>query len=394
MPQRKSENSTRVLITGAGLNGLSMALGLAQRGFSCVILDRTPLEDMQKPAFDGRTTAVAAGMKNMLMHLGVWDDMAGHAGLVQTIEVRDGSARPLIFDTAEPMGYILLNEHLRASLLKALQGFKHIRFVSGQLENIQRTPHGFDLKTTGGTISGEFLIGADGRESFVRKWARIPRKTWDYNHTAQVFLIRHEDPHHNTAHEIFLPDGPLAVLPMKDPHTSQVVWSVQHEQVPALKSLGDGDFLGAFNEAFRARLGDVTLASPRLAYPLNYTHAYRYTAERLALVGDAAHGIHPIAGQGLNLGMRDVAAFLELLDQFSLTDPEFLKRYERRRRMDVTTMVFMTDSLTRLFGVRFQPLAKVRQLGISLVGKFPPLQDFFIRRAMGTGSEMPKYFQG
>jgi 2-octaprenyl-6-methoxyphenol hydroxylase len=256
--------------------------------------------------------------------------------------------------------------------------------------------------TDGRTLGAALLVGAEGRNSPTRTAAGIRMAQWRYNHAATIATLGHERPHHNVAHEIFYPTGPFALLPMTDDaegHRSAIVWTVPEAHGAAMRDLPDRAFLAEAEKRMGGMLGALRSASPRSSYPLGFHHTARITAERLALVGDAAHGIHPIAGQGLNLGFRDAAALVEVLVDgarlgLDLGDAQILARYERWRALDSFMVAAATDSLTRLFGLPGRAPRAIRRFGLGAVARIPALKDRFMAEARGETGSLPKLLQG
>jgi 2-octaprenyl-6-methoxyphenol hydroxylase len=268
---------------------------------------------------------------------------------------------------------------------------------------VERGPAGVTATLSDGqTVCAPLLIAAEGRNSPTREAAGITVARWRYDHAAIVGAFHHEHPHGNIAYEIFYSTGPFALLPLPDDeggHRSAIVWTVDADAGPGMLKLSDRAFLHEAEKRMGGLLGRLSGASPRATYPLGFHHAARITAERLALVGDAAHGIHPIAGQGLNLGFRDVAALAEVLVEgkrigMDLGDPQLLARYQRWRGLDTFAVAFATDSLTRLFGIPGRTASAVRRFGISAVNAIPPLKDRFMAEARGESGALPKLLQG
>ena len=388
---------TDICIIGGGMNGLACAIGLAadHPDMSITVVDRESHARILQSSFDGRTTAIAYGMHNMLNNLGVWATIADHAEPITQIKVVDGdSPRSLDFGESgsdNPMGFIVENHIIRKALVKRVQQLDNITCLTGRVaENISDNTVTLDDESS---ISTTLLIGADGRNSFVRKSLRIPARAWQYGQTAMVFIIKHEKPHNGLAFEKFLPQGPLAVLPMKG-NQSQVVWSLENDRASDVLALDDEGFIAEFARHF-TDFGTVELASRKVGYPLNLIHAHSYATDNACLIGDAAHGIHPIAGQGLNLGMRDVAELLDTLkDGFDAESlPALLKRYAQKRRPDVVAMIAATDGLNKLFSNTSKILKAARRFGLGIVRKSPTLKGFFMLQAMGTDKNMPALFQ-
>lgn len=410
MPARrlsKTSLNADVLIVGAGPVGLSVAVALAQAGLKVAAIDRA---DPARPPVDGRTTAVSAATQRLFSAIGVWPGLKSRACPINDIRVTDGDA-PLFlhFDHRAldegPLGWIVDNVALRRALLaraRALPGFS--LYAPVELAKLDRGPARVRATLAdGATIAAPLAIAADGRNSRLRREAGIRVTSWPYRQTAIACIATHERPHRNIAHERFLPAGPFAILPMLDDaegrHRASIVWTDRGEAVPALLALPKDEFDAELAHRFGDFLGAVEVLGGRFAHPLGLLHAERYTAERLALAGDAAHAIHPVAGQGFNLGVGDVAALAEVLVDahrlgLDLGAPSVLADYQRWRRFDALAMAAMTDSLVRLFGMRAPGVRFMRDLGLTAVERLPRLKRFFMRQAMGMASGRPRLLQG
>jgi len=394
-----------VLVIGGGMVGLTLAAALAGAGMSVAVVDEKPSAVALGQGHDGRTSAIALGSKRALEALSLWRRMAPFAEPIREIRVSDWrSPFHLHYDHQElgrdPLGYMVENRHLRQALHGHLSRLAGTRLVAPA--TVDRLERGSSrVRATlgdGRRLSARLAVAADGRESSIRADAGIAVTRWSYRQTSIVLSVRHERRHDGVAHQRFLPTGPLAVLPMRGKRSS-VVWTVRNEVVPAFLAL-DGEALAREVERhFGHSLGRLTPLPGRWTFPLGLVHADRYVAERLALVGDSAHAIHPIAGQGLNLGMRDVAALAEVVvDAWRLgldpSLPAVLERYERWRRFDNVTLAAATDGINRLFS-NAVPLARlVRGLGLALVDRTPPARRLFMRHAMGLVGELPRLLKG
>ncbi len=392
------------IIVGGGLAGPALALALAQEGLSVAIVDARPERASQQ--FDGRAYALALASRRLLANIGVWDHVANHAQPILAIKVADGrpgevpSALHLAFDHAEieegPMGHMVEDRYLRAALDEALAAEGRVTTLRGQPVVAQEIGADFATVTLaeGAQIRGRLLIGADGRGSGTAQRAGIGRQVRDYGQTAVVCAVTHEKPHRGTAYQLFLPSGPLAILPLSG-NRSSIVWSERTERATALLAMDDATFLAALRPVFGSFLGGIGLEGPRFGYPLNLSLAKSFTAPRVALVGDAAHGVHPIAGQGLNAGLRDVGALAEVLSEAHGRgeDPggaPVLDRYARWRRFDTATLAVATDGFNRLFSNDSRILRATRDLGLGLVNRIPPLRRAFIREAAGLTGDLPR----
>ena len=395
-----------ICIVGAGPVGATLAATLAAAGIRTAVVDAAPLPPMELPDFDGRAYAIALTSKRLLAAAGVWDRLPEEPCPILGIRVADGrpgepaSPLSLHFDHAdvgeEPFGWMVEARALRVALNARLPHLPHLSVFAPARAEVERGPQGAVLRLSDGQeIRARLVVGAEGRNSPLRRQAGIPVTRLDYHCMGIVGAIAHEKPHHNVALEQFLPHGPFAQLPMHGipghPNVSAIVWTERTTIAKAALAMDDA----AYGRQIAARLGDhlgaVTPVGRRWSYPLTAMHAARYTAERLALVGDAAHGIHPIAGQGLNLGFRDVAALAELVIAAVHAGedpgaPGLLARYQAARRPDSLVMLGATHVLERLFTSRLPPVRIARRLGIAAVDRVPALKRFFARRAMGFGA--------
>ena len=400
---------TDILIVGGGLNGPALALALEQTGFRVMVIDSQPLDTREGPGFDGRSYALALASRRLLQAIGVWDTVAGHAQPMLEIKVTDGRAGEgpspwmMHFDHAEieegPMGHLVEDRHLRRAFLDMLatRGIVHL---AGQTVVSQTvTPQGVSVMLASGrSLTASLLIGADGRSSGTAVRAGIKRTGWGYDQTAVVCAVEHDLPHHGIAHQFFMPAGPLAILPLTG-NRSSVVWSETTTRAAQIMALEDAGFLDALRPAFGSFLGQIRLVGARSTYPLGLTLAHSFIAPRVALVGDAAHGIHPIAGQGLNAGLRDVAALAEVLGDARRRGEEIgsaqtLARYQQWRRFDVTKLALATDTFNRLFS-NDNPLIRVaRDIGMGVVNAVPALRRSAIREAAGLNGKLPRLMRG
>ena len=393
-----------VLIAGAGLSGLSTALALAEAGAELAIIDRFDPRRTPKARIDHRTTAISLSSRRLLTALVAWKDVAATASPILDILVSEaGQHFSMHYDHREvgdePMGHIVDNHALKLALIDRLQQHSAVTFLDpGSISSL--STHAAEASVT--TESGErydasLIVGADGRGSSVRELAGIRISEHPYGHTSIVDTLEHELPHNNLAHERFLPGGPLALLPLSG-NRSALVWTDQHAVSERLAKLPDTLFNAALMERFGDSLGAIRAVGPRRLYPLSLVLAETNVADRVALVGDAGHAIHPIAGQGFNLGLRDVAALAEVIeDAFELGldigSAGVLGDYQKRRGFDVMSMVAATDGLTRLFSNGIAPLQGLRSLGLGLVQRVGPLKRGAIRHAMGTLGDLPRLMQ-
>lgn len=401
---------TNIAIVGGGLNGPTLALALAREGFNVTVIDSLPARERAVPDFDGRSYALALASQRLLRAIGLWDKVADHAQPMLEIKVTDGRAGEgpspwmLHFDHAEieegPMGYMLEDRYLRQALLAAMDSEDRVTQLSGETVVAQIEGDGEMVLTlaSGKTISAKLVIGADGRKSGTAARAGINRTGWGYGQTAIVCAVAHEKRHGGIAHQFFMPNGPLAILPLTGNRCS-IVWSESESRAAEVMEMDDQGFLDALRPAFGDFLGDLTLAGERFTYPLNLTLANALTAGRLALVGDAAHGVHPIAGQGLNAGLRDVAALVDVLSDArqrgeDIGNPLVLERYARWRRFDTATLAVATDTFNRLFSNDNPLVRAVRDLGMGAINAAPRLRRSFIREAAGLTGDLPSLMRG
>jgi 2-octaprenyl-6-methoxyphenol hydroxylase len=399
---------TDVIILGGGLVGATLALALDAHGLSTIVIDPADPAVTLAPGFDGRASAVASASGRMLDAIGVGGDLAGHGCAIRHIRVSDGlepgklDFMPDADDGA--LGTMYENKRLRRVLFARATAAAHVDLrMQTRATAVERDA--FAVTATldsGAVVKAPLLIAAEGRHSPTREAAGITVARWSYDHTAIVGAFHHERSHEDTAYEIFYPSGPFALLPLPDDeigHRSAIVWSVHAKDGAAMLKLGDRAFLAEAEKRMGGFLGTLSAASPRASYPLGFHHAARITAQRLALIGDAAHGIHPIAGQGLNLGFRDVATLAEVLVEgkrlgLDLGDPALLARYQRWRGLDTFSVAAATDTLTRLFGIPGKTASAVRRFGISAVDRLPPLKNRFMAEARGESGNLPKLLQG
>lgn len=405
-----------MVIVGGGLVGLSLALALGRAGLRVVVVDREVPAMAAADPFDGRGSAIAWGSARVLRAIGLWDRLAAHAAPIRDIRVSDGDS--LLFlhydhraaGVAEngepaPLGYIVENRFTRRALYAAIAEVPQIKLLApAEVARLERSTGRVTAELADGrVVRAALAVAGDGRDSPQRRAAGIGAGRWSYNQTAIVCAIAHEQPHQGLAHERFLPAGPFAVLPLPDEaggtHLSSIVWTERAALVPTLLALSDGEFSAEIARRFGDSLGALRVAGRRWAYPLDLVLADRYVTHRLALVGDAAHAIHPVAGQGLNLGLRDVAVLAEcIVDAFRLGldigAADTLARYERWRRVDNLLVAAVCDGMVRLFSNDVAPVRLARDAGLGLVQQIPPLKRLFMRHAMGVLGDLPRLARG
>jgi 2-octaprenyl-6-methoxyphenol hydroxylase len=399
-----------ILISGGGMVGLPLGLALAQGGFKVLVVDAAPPAKVLEPKFDGRVSALAYASVRMLKALGVWDGLSPHAQPIREILVSDGQvgkpASPfsLHFDAeevgAEALGHIAENRHIRAALYEAIAACANLELMAPAAVTSVTVQAGGALArlADGSEISAALVIAADGRESALRSQMGMQIIGWSYPQTGIVATVEHEKPHNGVAYEHFLPSGPFAILPMTGNRSSRV-WTEAKTKAPGLLALDEDGFNAELARRFGAHLGKTKAAGPRWSYPLSFHLAREFVRPRFALAGDCAHGIHPIAGQGLNLGLKDAAALAEvLLDAARLGRDigalDTLKRYERWRRFDSFALAASTDALNRLFSNDIAPLRHLRDLGLGIVDSIGPARRFFMRHAGGDIGKLPRLMKG
>jgi len=411
-----------VLISGGGMVGLPLGLALAQGGFKTVIADAAPPAKTLDPSFDGRVSALAYASVRMLTALGVWERLAPNAQPIREILVTDGQtgkpASPfsLHFDAqelgAEALGHIAENRHIRAALYQAVDACPNLELMApAAVKSLAVESGGAVVRLANGDeISAALVVAADGRDSPLRFQMGVQTIGWSYPQTGIVATVEHERPHNGVAYEHFLPSGPFAILPMTPASSSEavgqqkanrssLVWTEAKTKAPALLALDEAGFNEELSRRFGAHLGKTRSAGPRWSYPLSFHLARDFVRPRFALAGDCAHGIHPIAGQGLNLGLKDAAALAEvLLDAGRLGRDigalDTLKRYERWRRFDSFALAVSTDALNRLFSNDIAPLRHLRDLGLGIVDSIGPARRFFMRHAGGDIGKLPRLMKG
>lgn len=396
-----------VIIFGGGLVGLALAAAFDSSGLSVVLVDPADPEGRKTQAFDGRTTAVSSSSMRMLETVGVADFLPEPGCPIRTIQVADG-LRPgsLAFapEDEEPLGFMHENRHLRAALQARAEAGPNVSVLwKSTPRSVERGTGGVKVTLEDGRrLAAPLLAAVDGRNSPTREAAGIPIARWKYDHMAIVSTLRHEQPHDSIAYEIFYPTGPFALLPMNDDehgHRSAIVWSVPKADASGWMSLSDEQFADEAKATMGGFLGKIEMAAPRSTYPLGFHHSARMIDDRLALVGDSAHAIHPIAGQGLNLGFRDVAALAQVLVEgarlgLDLGDRQLLERYQRWRSLDSLSVAFATDSLTRVYGIPGKTASAVRRFGMGLIDRISPIKNRLMSEARGTSGELPLLLRG
>jgi len=398
-----------VIIGGGGMVGVTLALALAQGGLKVAVADPMPQAALTDAKFDGRVSALAYASVRMYQALGVWPDLEADAQPINDILVtdakldREASPFSLHFDhreIGEPLGRIVENRHIRAALYKAANASANIELISPAAMTAlsQEGAHIVASLSNGDSVRARLAVAADGRDSAMRDAQGIGIVGWSYPQIGIVATVEHSRPHNGVAYEHFLPSGPFAILPMTG-NRSSLVWTEKDSLAPKILEASEMEFEAELSRRFGSHLGATKAAGPRWSYPLKFHLARSYVRPRFALAGDSAHGIHPIAGQGLNLGLKDAAALAEsILDAarlgLDIGTLDVLKRYERWRRFDSFMLAAATDGLNRLFSNDITPLRIARDLGLGIVDRIGPARRFFMRHAGGEIGKLPRLLRG
>jgi 2-octaprenyl-6-methoxyphenol hydroxylase len=402
----KVPEDVELLIAGGGLTGLLLGIACGGAGLPVAIVDRQDPARLLGEEFDGRSSAIGYGSQQVLEAIGLWPPIAPDAEPIREIRVADDDS-PLFlhYDHRElgasaPLGYIVENRVLRRVLIDRIRSIPNVLFLAPlAVDSVSTSPLRATAELSDGRqLRTRLVTAADGQESPLRRAAGIRTVEWRYPQTGIVTTVRHQRPHNGIAVEHFLPAGPFAILPMTG-NRSSIVWTERAELAPRLVDLSDAGFATELAARFGDFLGEVEPIGPRWTYPLKFLLAENYAATRLALVGEAAHTIHPIAGQGLNLGIRDVAALAELLIDtrrlgLDIGEDSVLLHYQRRRRFDALALAAVTDGLNRLFSNSLPPIQLARDVGLAIVNRLPPLKRVLMRDAMGILGDLPRLVRG
>src|ERR1700758_1504718 len=397
-----------IVIGGGAFAGLALALALRQGlGADVPIIVADPAL-ASRPSRDPRATAIVAACRRLFEAIGVWDEIAEKTQPILDMVVTDSklhdATRPVFLTFAghvepgEPFAHMVENRHLIDALVRHAEA-NGIELKATAVESYETRPDGIDVTLAdGSTIAASLLVAADGARSKLRERAGIPTHGWDYDQSGIVVTVGHERDHNGRAEEHFLPAGPFAILPLKGKRSS-LVWTERRGEAARITGLGEAEFLAELEERFGLHLGEIKALDRPRAFPLSYFVARSFIAERLALVGDAAHVIHPIAGQGLNMGLKDVAALAEVVVDaarlgMDIGQSDVIERYQRWRRFDTMAMGFATNSLNFLFSNESTLLRTVRDIGLGLVDRAPPLKSLLIRQAAGLSGEVPRLLKG
>lgn len=399
----KSSFDTDVLVVGGGLVGKSLAIALANAGVGVVVLDRMVSETTLAPEHDGRASAISFASQEMLRAIGVWDEISESQPIL-AIRVSDRmSPLHIHFDHkalgGEPFGAMVENRHMRMALHTTTKRTTVRNIAPESLKSFEVNGFGVTaILESGEVMRARLLVAADGARSQTRDMAGIGTRGWRYDQWGIVTTVEHERPHQGIAHERFLNPGPFAILPLTG-NRSSLVWTEPPEMAAEMVKLDAQRFGQELPARFGDFLGEIETIGPRWSYPLHLRLADSYVAERFALVGDASHAMHPIAGQGLNLGLRDAAALAEVIVDanrlgLDIAGPDVLARYQRWRRLDGLSLLAVTDGLNKLFAPNSGPIAWARNIGLAAVNQMPPAKRFFVNYARGTVGKLPRLLQG
>jgi 2-octaprenyl-6-methoxyphenol hydroxylase len=401
----KTSNARDLVILGGGLVGMTLALAAAKSGITSHVVDKASPEELTAEGADGRASAISTASWNLFTNIGLAQRLERFGCPIDAIAVTDGMKPGRLDFRPKPeegsLGRMFANRDLRLALFAAARGEPAIAWhTSAQAAARERGPYGVSVALEDGRVlGGSLLVAAEGRQSPTREEARFSLARWEYRHRAMVTALYHEKPHENVAWEIFYPAGPFALLPLLDTpegrHRSALVWTVAEKDAAGVIGLSDRAFLAEVAKHMHSLFGAIELAAPRLSYPLAFHHAGKVTGDRLAVIGDAAHGMHPIAGQGLNLGLRDVGALVEVLGEgmrlgLEPGDAQLLARYERWRSLDAFAVMSVTDGINRLFGIPGRLPSAARRLGLGAVQRLPMLKRFFMDEARGVSGNLPE----
>ena len=397
-----------IVIGGGAFAGLALALALRQGlGSDIPVIVADPAL-ATRPSRDPRATAIVAACRRLFEAIGAWGEVAGDAQPILDMVVTDSkledATRPVFLTFAgnvepgEPFAHMIENRHLIDVLVRQAEA-EGIELLTAAVTSFDARPDGVDVTLSDGrVIAASLLVAADGARSKLRERAGIATHGWDYDQSGIVVSVGHERDHHGRAEEHFLPAGPFAILPLTGKRSS-LVWTEKRTEAARITALGEAEFHAELEQRFGLHLGEIKALDKPRAFPLGYFVARSFIGERLALVGDAAHVIHPIAGQGLNMGLKDVAALAEVVVDaarlgMDLGQADVLDRYQRWRRFDTMAMGFATNSLNLLFSNQSNLLRTVRDIGLGLVDRAPPLKSLFIRQAAGLSGEVPRLLKG
>ena len=404
VPERRD-----LIILGGGLVGMTLALAAARAGITSHVIDRADPAELTAEGADGRASAISTASWNLFSNIGLARRLDKLGCPIASIAVTDGMKPGRIDFTPKQdegtLGRMFTNRDLRLALFEAAREEPAIAWhVRTEAVRRDRGEHGVEVELSDGRVlAASLLVAAEGRQSPTRDEAGFKMARWDYRHRAFVTGLFHEKSHDNTAWEIFYPAGPFALLPLLDDaqgrHRSALVWTVDENDAAGIAAMNDAMFVNEVAQRMHGVLGAISLSAPRMSYPLRFHHAGKVVDRRLAVIGDAAHGMHPIAGQGLNLGLRDVGALVEVLTEgmrlgLEPGDAQLLARYEKWRSLDSFMVMSVTDGLTRLFGIPGKLPSAARRLGMGAVQRLPALKSFFMDEARGMSGALPELLRG
>ncbi|MFV1997554.1 MAG: UbiH/UbiF/VisC/COQ6 family ubiquinone biosynthesis hydroxylase [Acidiferrobacterales bacterium] len=396
-----------IVIVGGGMVGTALACAVARSGFRIAVIDSVEPPPFENSEYDLRVSSLTLGSKAIFETVGAWQDMTQQrVSCVDAMEIWDeGGSGSIRFDSAEIaqpcLAYIIENRVILRALLNCMTAIHNIEYISPvQIETIETDDQQALVRLeTGESLQTRLIVGADGANSLVRKLSGIETDGWNFEQKAIVATVISELGHQRIARQRFLATGPLAFLPLDDAHHCSIVWSADNDRADTLIALEDAEFNCELQRAFGDRLGEVKLASLRAMFPLITAHAKQYLAERIVLVGDAAHRIHPLAGQGLNLGLGDIAALAEVLveagrEKHDIGAHRILRRYERWRKGGNALMLGAMDGFKQLFGSKNDVVRGLRNVGLELTDDLPPIKQRIMLYAAGQSGDLPKLMRG
>ena len=404
--------NTQVLIIGGSINGATLALSLAQNNIEVTLIEPKTITDTNKLIFDGRAYALALTTKKMFSALNIWNNLENFSEPILDIKIGENkntnsfSKTLLHFDhddmseESNPMGYILEDRYFRSELFTKIQNCNNIKIIDNcYVSNYVFMPGEVTAELSNGkTIKSKIIIGCDGQNSKIAKLAKINRFGWKYNQASLVCAIKHKKPHNNCAHQFFNPSGPIAILPLPK-NRSSIVWTETLDLALKINELKPEEYINILKSKVGANLGDISLAGKRIVYPLKLSIVENFVSNRLALVGDSAHGIHPLAGQGLNLGMRDIASLVEVIVNAMRRGEDIgslpvLKRYENWRRFETSALAVSTDLINKVFSNDNKPLRFIVNTALKSINSNKLLKKNIMREAAGLHGDLPRLLQG